>query len=171
MKVFFDGGCHPNPGPMEAAVVIRGAAHVRIGLGTGDNNQAEWLALLFALELATAAGMQDVTFIGDSTLVVEQARGRWRCTSPQLEGYLAAFRRCRRDRAAAAQTGAARQEPCRHRARPAPRSRGAAAGDRLQGRAVTVAQQRHSSEGWEFARQRHAIPAEDSSFCWDDGVG
>jgi ribonuclease HI len=92
MKVFFDGGCHPNPGPMEAAVVIRGKAHVRLGLGTGDNNQAEWLALLLGLELATAAGLQDVTFVGDSTVVVEQAWGRWRCTSPQLEEYLAAFR-------------------------------------------------------------------------------
>lgn len=76
---------------MEAAVVVGGQTHVRDGLGTGDNNEAEWLGLLLAAELAVAAGASDVLFIGDSTLVVEQARGRWRCRSPQLRPYLAAF--------------------------------------------------------------------------------
>ena len=28
LKVYFDGGCRPNPGPIEAAVVLRGAVHV-----------------------------------------------------------------------------------------------------------------------------------------------
>ena len=91
MTFYFDGGCRPNPGPMEAAVVIAGTVHLRDGLGIGDNNQAEWLALLFAAELAGAAGATDVLFVGDSTLVVEQARGRWRCRSPQLQPYVTAF--------------------------------------------------------------------------------
>jgi len=88
---FFDGGCRPNPGPMEAAVVSRGRAHVRDDLGIGDNNQAEWLALLFAVELAAAEDASDVLFVGDSVLVVQQASGVWPCRSPQLEPYLAAF--------------------------------------------------------------------------------
>ncbi|AHE53340.1 hypothetical protein NX02_08080 [Sphingomonas sanxanigenens DSM 19645 = NX02] len=91
MTFYFDGGCRPNPGPMEAAVVVGGSVHLRDGLGIGDNNQAEWLALLFAAELAVAAGATDVLFVGDSTLVVEQARGRWRCRSAQLQPYVAAF--------------------------------------------------------------------------------
>jgi ribonuclease HI len=83
---FFDGGCRPNPGPMEVAVVSRGQTHIRTDLGYGDNNEAEWLALLHAVELAQAAGVTDVLLIGDSTLVVEQARGR-RCRSPHLKPY------------------------------------------------------------------------------------
>lgn len=89
---FFDGGCRPNPGPMEVAVVCRGQAHFRDDLGNGDNNEAEWTALLYAVELAAAAKVADAIFIGDSTLVVEQARGRWRCRSPHLAPYLTAFR-------------------------------------------------------------------------------
>lgn len=89
---FFDGGCRPNPGPMEAAVVSRGQSYYRDDLGSGDNNQAEWIALLYAVELAVAGGASDALFIGDSTLVIEQARGSWRCRSPHLQPYVAAFR-------------------------------------------------------------------------------
>jgi ribonuclease HI len=88
---FFDGGCRPNPGPIEVAVVSHGRAHFRGDLGSGDNNQAEWLALLFAVELAAAESAPDPVFIGDSVLVIEQAKGLWTCRSPQLQPYLAAF--------------------------------------------------------------------------------
>jgi ribonuclease HI len=88
--LFFDGGCRPNPGPMEVAVVSRGRTHIRTDLGHGDNNEAEWLALLHAVEIAKEVGATDVLLIGDSTLVVEQARGR-RCRSPHLQPYLDRF--------------------------------------------------------------------------------
>ena len=45
VKVFFDGGCRPNPGPIEAAVMIRGVAHLFDDLGCGNSHDAEWLAL------------------------------------------------------------------------------------------------------------------------------
>lgn len=76
---------------MEAAVVHRGKAYIRDGLGIGDNNQAEWLALLFAVELASAQHVRDVLFVGDSQLVIHQASGTWQCRSDQLAPYLAAF--------------------------------------------------------------------------------
>lgn len=82
---------------MEIAVVSRGEAHFRDDLGSGDNNQAEWLALLFAAELAAARRATDVLFVGDSFLVVQQASGAWPCRSDQLRPYLKAF-----DEAAAA---------------------------------------------------------------------
>ena len=87
----FDGGSRPNPGPMEIAVVHAGQTHFRDDIGSGDNNEAEWLALLFAVELATAAQVRNVRFVGDSTLVIRQASGAWPCRSPQLQPYLAAF--------------------------------------------------------------------------------
>ena len=88
----FDGGCHPNPGPIEVAVVHRGVTHFRDDLGSGDNNEAEWLALLHAVDLATASGADDVLLIGDSMPVIEQARGRWACRNPRLQPYAARFR-------------------------------------------------------------------------------
>lgn len=92
MKIFFDGGCHPNPGPIDVAVVMRGEAQIRVAVATGDNNEAEWRALLFALELALAAGLGDVRFVGDSKLVIDQAAGRLPCRSPHLRGFCEAFR-------------------------------------------------------------------------------
>ena len=89
---YFDGGCRPNPGPIEVAVVSRGQSHFRDDLGSGDNNTAEWLALIFALDLALAAGASDVLFIGDSALVVEQASDRWPCRSLHLQPLANAFR-------------------------------------------------------------------------------
>jgi ribonuclease HI len=77
---------------MEIAVVSRGEAHFRDDLGNGDNNEAEWLALLFAVELAAARRPIDVLFVGDSFLVVQQASGAWPCRSEQLRPYLAAFK-------------------------------------------------------------------------------
>jgi ribonuclease HI len=89
---FFDGGARPNPGPIETAVVSRGRVWMRDGLGPGDNNEAEWLALLHALDLAIAAGERDVLFAGDSRLVIAQASGQQPCRSPHLAPYLAEFR-------------------------------------------------------------------------------
>ncbi len=89
---FFDGGARPNPGPIETAVVSRGRVWLRDGLGQGDNNEAEWLALLHALDLAIAAGESDVLCAGDSRLVIAQASGLQPCRSPHLAPYLAAFR-------------------------------------------------------------------------------
>jgi ribonuclease HI len=91
LTFFFDGGCRPNPGPMEAAVVSGGQSWFRDDLGDGDSNEAEWSALLYAVELAIASGARDVLFVGDSVLVVEQALGRQKCRSPQLKPYLARF--------------------------------------------------------------------------------
>ena len=48
---FFDGGCRPNPGRIEAAVARGGQVWFDDALGEGDNNEAEWLALLMAVRL------------------------------------------------------------------------------------------------------------------------
>jgi ribonuclease HI len=88
---FFDGGCRPNPGAIEIAVVTGGISYFRDDLGHGDNNQAEWLALLYAVELAVAARATDIVFVGDSTVIIEQARGRCPCRSAHLQPYHAAF--------------------------------------------------------------------------------
>ncbi|MEG8024321.1 hypothetical protein QP162_07475 [Sphingomonas aurantiaca] len=50
IKLFFDGGCRPNPGKIEGAVVRKGVVHYRHDLGEGDNSDAEWLAAIHALE-------------------------------------------------------------------------------------------------------------------------
>ena len=92
MKIFFDGGCRPNPGAMEVAVVARGKVYRGTGLGCGSSSEAEWAALLHALEIARALGETDIVLLGDSATIVRQANGEWTCRSAELRPYLASFR-------------------------------------------------------------------------------
>ncbi|PTW44913.1 ribonuclease HI [Sphingomonas faeni] len=91
IKLFFDGGCRPNPGPIECAVVRKGVAHYRHDQGNGTNSDAEWLAAIDALEIAARNGDRDITLLGDSTLVVSQASGTARCRSATLDAHRIRF--------------------------------------------------------------------------------
>ncbi|HWI87039.1 MAG TPA: ribonuclease HI family protein [Sphingomonas sp.] len=91
LKLYFDGGCQPNPGPIEIAVVARGQIYRAAGLGVGTNDDAEWLALLHALEVARGLGARDIILIGDSALVVNQSMGKAKCRSATLRRHLVVF--------------------------------------------------------------------------------
>ncbi|HEX8468483.1 MAG TPA: reverse transcriptase-like protein [Allosphingosinicella sp.] len=79
LKIFFDGGCRPNPGRIEAAVVARGVTYYFDDLGSGTSSDAEWLALTLALRLGQSLGERDFDLIGDCANVVAQANGSSRC--------------------------------------------------------------------------------------------
>jgi ribonuclease HI len=91
LKIYFDGGCRPNPGQMETAVVARSVTYHRTDCGQGNNNDAEWLALIHAAETALSIGATDVIFLGDSAVVVGQANGAAKCRSAGLQGHLKVF--------------------------------------------------------------------------------
>ncbi|WP_076072548.1 reverse transcriptase-like protein [Sphingomonas montana] len=91
LKLFFDGGCRPNPGRMSVAVFARGVPYVDLDKGHGDNSDAEWLALIHAMEVARTLGATDLVLLGDSMLVVTQATGKAKCRSPELRAHRARF--------------------------------------------------------------------------------
>ncbi|MDQ3074408.1 MAG: reverse transcriptase-like protein [Pseudomonadota bacterium] len=91
MKIYFDGGCRPNPGKMETAVVMRGRLHVRSNAGQGTSEQAEWLSLIHAIDLARAARYRDVLLLGDAASVIDQAVNGARCRSPETRASLGRF--------------------------------------------------------------------------------
>ena len=74
IKIFFDGGCRPNPGRIEAAVVLRGVVHHFDDCGSGTNSDAEWIALRLAVELAREARLEKVLLLGDALEIVREAR-------------------------------------------------------------------------------------------------
>jgi len=82
MTFYFDGACRPNPGPISIAVVHAGNVDLHAGLGEGSSGDAEWLALLHAMEVATASGARDVLLLGDSAGVIAQANGSARFRGP-----------------------------------------------------------------------------------------
>jgi ribonuclease HI len=94
LKVYFDGGCRPNPGPMVAAVVARGGAWFFDDLGNGTSTDAEWLALCKALEVAQSLDAAEFDLIGDSLEVVRVASGAARPGSLSVANHFALYEAC-----------------------------------------------------------------------------
>jgi ribonuclease HI len=92
LKIFFDGGCRPNPGRIEVAVVARGVTHFFDDLGSGTSEDAEWLALLCALRVARSLGEPDCELIGDNAQVIAQANGFSPCRSQRAIEHHSNFR-------------------------------------------------------------------------------
>ena len=88
LVAYVDGGSHGNPGPAGIGVVIEGpdGEMVRISrwIGHQDNNVAEYVALLEALQYALRCKAKVLHVFSDSELVVKQMKGEYACRSPRL---------------------------------------------------------------------------------------
>ncbi len=86
--VHFDGAARGNPGPAAIGwVIVTGDGIVAEGserIGTATNNQAEYEALIAALEAVRDHGYDVVHLRGDSELVVKQVRGEYNTNNPEL---------------------------------------------------------------------------------------
>jgi ribonuclease HI len=86
--VYFDGAARGNPGPAAVGwVVVTSDGIVAEGndtIGRATNNQAEYAALIHALEVARDYGFDEVDVRGDSELVVKQVRGEYDTNDPAL---------------------------------------------------------------------------------------
>jgi ribonuclease HI len=85
---YVDGGSHGSPGPSGIGVVIEDPAGERVriakSIGCQDNNVAEYVALMEALQHAIAAKASTLHVFTDSELVVKQMTGQYKCRSPRL---------------------------------------------------------------------------------------
>ena len=77
VRVFTDGGARGNPGPAGLGAVIQNASGKVLEafgeyLGETTNNQAEYRAMIAALERAKALGATEVDAFADSELLVKQ---------------------------------------------------------------------------------------------------
>lgn len=88
LVAYVDGGSLGNPGPAGVGVIIEGTQEGRIAIGKWigrqDNNVAEYLALLEALQCALALKASKLHVYSDSEVVVRQMMGRYSCRSPRL---------------------------------------------------------------------------------------
>ena len=88
LVAYVDGGSLGNPGPASIGVIIDGgeSGTVRIArrIGHQDNNVAEYMALLEALQCALSMKARALHVYSDSEVVVRQMRGEYVCRSPRL---------------------------------------------------------------------------------------
>lgn len=88
LVAYVDGGSLGNPGPSGIGVVIDGAESGRLKIakwiGRQDNNVAEYLALLEALQCAVSLKAGALHVYSDSEVVVKQMLGEYSCRSPRL---------------------------------------------------------------------------------------
>ena len=88
LVAYVDGGSHGSPGPSGIGVVIEqpGVEKVRIAkaIGRQDNNVAEYVALLEALQHAVSVKARTLHVYSDSQIVVRQMTGLYACRSPRL---------------------------------------------------------------------------------------
>jgi ribonuclease HI len=88
LVAYVDGGSHGNPGPSGIGVVIEDPNGETIciakWIGHQDNNVAEYVALLEALQHAVAAKAKALRVYSDSEVVVKQMTGEYACRSSRL---------------------------------------------------------------------------------------
>ncbi len=89
LTVYVDGASRGNPGPAAIGIVMRddeGATAVRLSscIGRTTNNQAEYTALITALEEAARLGAERIDIRSDSQLMVEQIAGRYKVRNPNI---------------------------------------------------------------------------------------
>jgi ribonuclease HI len=91
LTLYSDGGARGNPGPAaiaylavsEAGQIVKADSRF---IGEATNNQAEYKALIAALEFAKAFKAQEVTCHLDSELVGKQLKGEYSVKDPELRG-------------------------------------------------------------------------------------
>ena len=85
-----DGAARGNPGPAAIGVVIedgegRTVYEASRALGVRTNNEAEYLALIAALEYLKELRAAEADFRLDSELVVRQLTGQYKVKEPRLK--------------------------------------------------------------------------------------
>lgn len=98
LKIYCDGGARGNPGPAGVGVVIINSAgeerRFKKFIGKKTNNQAEYEAVLYALEIVVSEykNPSRIDFFLDSELVVNQLEGNYKIKNEDLGRLLIKIR-------------------------------------------------------------------------------
>ena len=98
LQIYTDGGSKGNPGPASVGVAffLDGVKvdTYREDIGYATNNEAEYTALVRALELVLkssklqATGYRRIEVFSDSRLMVNQVNGLWKVKEARLRDYV-----------------------------------------------------------------------------------
>jgi ribonuclease HI len=81
--IFTDGAADPNPGPASIGVIIKSekgrvVSRISQSIGRATNNEAEYQAVITALEAALKLGITQAEVRSDSEWLVRQVNGQYR---------------------------------------------------------------------------------------------
>ena len=90
LHTYSDGGARGNPGPAAIGVVLCDAKGTVLmesshAIGKATNNEAEYRAMLMALELAHKRKAQRLICHADSELIVYQLQGIYKIKEPRMK--------------------------------------------------------------------------------------
>jgi len=90
MLIKCDGGSRGNPGPAAIGAILYDSRNqvvttISRAVGNTTNNQAEYLAVITALEEAIRLGARQVELRIDSELIVKQFHGEYRVKKAELK--------------------------------------------------------------------------------------
>jgi len=90
LEIYTDGASRGNPGPASYGFVFTAEGHDVFYkhaecIGTATNNQAEYTAVIEALDTAIARHSGPVAVHSDSQLLVNQLNGKWRVKDQQIK--------------------------------------------------------------------------------------
>ncbi|HET7289835.1 MAG TPA: ribonuclease HI family protein [Thermodesulfobacteriota bacterium] len=87
--IHIDGAARGNPGEAGIGVLIEeengGSREVKKYLGTRTNNQAEYSALITALESSRDYKNREIRIFTDSLLLANQMNGFWKVKHPEIK--------------------------------------------------------------------------------------
>lgn len=88
--IYADGGSRGNPGPSSLGIVItdetgKTSKEYSHYLGEATNNQAEYEAVIFALQKAKQLKFKNLEIRVDSELIGRQLLGEWKIKDPNLQ--------------------------------------------------------------------------------------
>ena len=89
LVIFTDGASRGNPGPAAIGAIVKdetgnNIASISQAIGHTTNNQAEYLAIIAALERAINLGASQVEVRSNSELVTRQLNGQYRVKKASL---------------------------------------------------------------------------------------
>ncbi len=116
VSTYSDGGSRGNPGPSAIGVIVYSPdgkliANHRGYIGGATNNQAEYAAVLKALELAREFTKGAVSCYSDSMLLVNQLSGRFKVKNPGIREAIMKVKRTEKAFATVTYTHLPRTDP------------------------------------------------------------
>ena len=88
--LYFDGAANQMGFGVGVLLISPDSSHVPLAFKLNfevTNNQAEYEACIVGMEAALAIGAKKLEIIGDSALVVSQAKGEWKVKEKKLKPY------------------------------------------------------------------------------------